>query len=213
MFKHYGKTIVTSRAYSASRPYHPGRRHFRTINPFSPLRSHSTAPNRAPTPSPSIDLNQTIRGIETKVSNCEHILSYTATSKPCLLTALNASGCLISYANTTYCLPNNSTLAVLGDARMAGVLCKWWWERTPRPQKGQWTQIRHDKCGNGALARLGRRRGLHDCIILSPGADVVSDRMVATVIEALFGAVYLDGGEGELERVMRVLEFDRHGYL
>ncbi|KAF2848432.1 ribonuclease III, partial [Plenodomus tracheiphilus IPT5] len=156
---------------------------------------------------------QTIRNVETKVSDCERIIDYTVKSKKHILEALNASRCLISYANTTHSVPNNSALAVLGDARMAGVLCKWWWNKSITAQKDHWTQIRHDKCGNGALARLGQSLDLHECIITNPGAQVVSDKMIATAIEALFGAVYLDGGEEELERVMRVLGFDQHRYL
>lgn len=176
-------------------------------------RFQSSIATESPSVLPAVDLNQTIHNVEGKVSQCEQIITYTAKSKYHLLNALNASGCLISHNNTTYSIPHNSGLAVLGDARMAGVLCKWWWGKSPKAHKGQWTQIRHDKCGNGFLAQLGREKGLHECIILSPGAIVVSDKMVATLIEALCGAIYLDGGEEELERVMRKLDFHQHQYL
>lgn len=38
--------------------------------------------------------------------------------------------------------------------------------------------------------------------MLSPGADKVSDYMVATLMEAVVGAVYLDGGMPAVDRLM-----------
>lgn len=41
--------------------------------------------------------------------------------------------------------------------------------------------------------------------MLSPGAYRASDYMVATMMEAIFGAVYLDGGMGAVGKVMVTL--------
>jgi len=60
---------------------------------------------------------------------------------------------------------------------------------------------------------LGRRTGLDECVIRDLGTAVVSDKMVATAVEAVLGAVYLDGGEGVLEAVMRRLGFGEHQFL
>jgi ribonuclease-3 len=158
---------------------------------------------------------QIIRNTHPKVSSCESIVAYTFTNKLLILQALNNASPPIAlrYNNTTHHIPNNSALAVLGDTRMDAILCRWWWDRGAPRIKGHWTQIRHDKCGNAALAMLGRGLGLNACVIANPGSLVVSDKMVATAVEAVLGAVYLDGGEEEMERVMRGLGFDQHQYL
>jgi dsRNA-specific ribonuclease len=49
--------------------------------------------------------------------------------------------------------------------------------------------------------------------ILDSGTRCATDKMVATGMEAIAGAVYLDGGEGGLKEVMRHLGFDRHQLL
>jgi ribonuclease-3 len=51
------------------------------------------------------------------------------------------------------------------------------------------------------------------CVIKSPGTTVVSDKMVATAVEVIVEAVYLDGWEGALERIMRRLGFGDHVHL
>lgn len=44
--------------------------------------------------------------------------------------------------------------------------------------------------------------GLDQCINLNPGTDRVSQDMMATTIEAILGAVHLDGGDDALASVM-----------
>jgi ribonuclease-3 len=145
--------------------------------------------------------------IDTKMRICKTILAYTFTSKPLLLQALNNSGYPIIHASLIHHVPKNDILAVLDDGRMAATLCEWWFKRNqPSPHKGQWTQLRNDKCGNAALARMGRDVGLAVCIVTYPGQAAVSDKMVATAVEAIMG-------EGGLKRVMKHLGFDKHAYL
>jgi ribonuclease-3 len=72
--------------------------------------------------------------------------------------------------------------------------------------------VRKDLLSNAKLAALGRSRALDRCIIPSPGVQI-SDRMIADAMEAVMGAVYLDGGEGALERVVQHLGLDQHEYL
>jgi hypothetical protein len=70
-----------------------------------------------------------------------------------------------------------------------------------------------DKCGNAALVQLGRSTGMDVCVTKNPGTYMLSDKMVATVVEAVMGAVYLDGGEMALELVMKESGFDVHQFL
>jgi ribonuclease-3 len=73
--------------------------------------------------------------------------------------------------------------------------------------------VRKDILSNLALAAKGRKEGLDSCIISDPGTRDITDRMIADAMEAVMGAVYLDGGEGALESVMRHLGLDQHKHL
>jgi ribonuclease-3 len=156
---------------------------------------------------------QAISSPVSKLHVCEALISYTFTNRLLLLEALNNTSLPILYNNRYHTLQKNDVLAVLGDTRMDAVLCRWWWDAEFPRNKGQWSQMRLEKCGNAALVQLGRTTGMDTCVIKNPGTTVVSDKMVATAVEAVMGAVYLDGGEVALEGVMTGLDFDVHRFL
>ncbi|KAH4187172.1 hypothetical protein HBH42_163950 [Parastagonospora nodorum] len=156
---------------------------------------------------------QSIRISALILSACEALLSHTFTNRLLLLEALNNTGLPLVYNAKSHVLQRNDALAVLGDARMDAILCRWWWDAGFQRVKGQWSQARLDKCGNVTLAQLGRRLGVDTYVIKNPGTVVVSDKMVATAVEALMGVVYLDGGEEALEGVMMALGFGEHQFL
>ena len=112
-----------------------------------------------------------------------------------LLKALNAVSLPIYLATKSHSLQINSDLAVLGDMRMKSVLCRWW-DKTNPHVKRQRSQGRLGKCGNNALVKLGRRMEIDVCVINDPGTHVVSNKIVVTPVEAVMGAMYLDGGRG-----------------
>lgn len=62
--------------------------------------------------------------------------------------------------------------------------------------------MREEVLGNPNLARIGFENGLNGCINLNPGTWEVSDAMMATTVEAILGAVHLDGGDEALTTVM-----------
>jgi dsRNA-specific ribonuclease len=69
---------------------------------------------------------------------------------------------------------------------------------------GDWTQIRN-VARNKNLTDVGFEHGLRDCVILNPGTQKVSDASMATTVEAILGAVELDGGPEALLQVARRL--------
>jgi ribonuclease-3 len=150
---------------------------------------------------------------DTRVSTCETLIKYTFTDKLLLLQALNASGVPIHYAGEWRDVQKNNVLAILGDAYLDTILCRWWWARSSRHVKEHWTKIRADKSSNAALEVLGKRVGLDECIICNPGTTKISEDMLATAIEAILGAVCDEGREEVLEKVMVGLGFDDHVYL
>lgn len=63
-------------------------------------------------------------------------------------------------------------------------------------------QIRNSILSNENLARVGFQTGLDRCLNLNPGTAVISQSMMATTVEAILGAVHLDGGDQALASVM-----------
>lgn len=53
---------------------------------------------------------------------------------------------------------------------------------------------------------------LQPCIILNPGTETVSEKTMATTVEALIGAVFCDGGEAALGTLLNHLQLD-HEYF
>jgi ribonuclease III len=59
--------------------------------------------------------------------------------------------------------------------------------------------------GNANLAAVGFRHNLDRCVLLNPGTTAVSDKTMATTVEAILGAVHVDGGDAALGLVMAKL--------
>jgi ribonuclease-3 len=66
---------------------------------------------------------------------------------------------------------------------------------------------------NDALARRAYEAGLDKCVITADSDPAVSPKMVATTLEAVIGAVYHEGGDEAVQRVMRSLNFFDHPLL
>jgi ribonuclease-3 len=77
----------------------------------------------------------------------------------------------------------------------------------------QWTSMRNDLLSNDALARRAYQAGLDKCVITADSQPAVSSKMVATALEAVIGAVYQDGGNDAVQRVMQSLKFFDHPLL
>jgi ribonuclease-3 len=55
------------------------------------------------------------------------------------------------------------------------------------------TNILKNRASNNALATLGRSKGLDEHVIINPAQwGIVSNKTMATTVEALIGAVFLD---------------------
>ena len=68
-----------------------------------------------------------------------------------------------------------------------------------------WTAIRNNKSSNANLAMVGRKLGLGQCVQQSITNRVeLSDKIMATAVEGVIGAVYLDTGKNlaAIESVM-----------
>jgi ribonuclease-3 len=102
-----------------------------------------------------------------------------------------------SHANEHGC-PHNERLEFLGDAVLELAVSHELYRKFPEVQEGHLTRMRSALVSEGALAQAARRIDLGSCLLLGKGEDVQGGReknsVLSDALEAVLGAVYLDGG-------------------
>jgi ribonuclease-3 len=101
---------------------------------------------------------------------------------------------------------SNQRLEFLGDAVLQLVLTEALFQLFPADREGLLSKRRATLTKGVFLASLAREIGLDSCLRLSPSEESTGGRLRATALEdaceALFGALYLDGGLPEARRVV-----------
>lgn len=101
---------------------------------------------------------------------------------------------------------DNERFEFLGDAVIDLVVSNELMERHPEAREGRLSKIRASIVSEQALARLAREIELGEAIRLGRGEELSGGRDKASILsdafEALMAAVYLDGGLGEVARVL-----------
>lgn len=167
-----------------------------------------------------------------KIAEVERILEYNFNDKLLCAQALQMAAPLsvLSVNGSNRMVDINKRLAILGDAVAAQTLCRVWFatknqfgtlirahriatrDNTDNLEgtlqtKADWDDIRQSRLSNSALAALGTSLGLGSTIIAAPGLfGPPGEKMMATAMEAVLGAVYLDGGDDAVTRVMVQIE-------
>ncbi len=92
----------------------------------------------------------------------------------------------------------------LGDAVLELVSSDFLFRENPDMPEGQLTKTRASMVCEPALAFCARELGLDKLIFLGKGEEMTGgrkrDSIISDVLEAVIGALYLDGGFGEAER-------------
>ncbi len=107
----------------------------------------------------------------------------------------------------SHSVPHNERLEFLGDAVLNFVVASLLHARFPALDEGDLSRLRANLVNQAALARLAGKLGLSDCLRLGEGelrsGGAQRPSILADALEAVFGAVYLDGG---FDAVARVIE-------
>jgi ribonuclease-3 len=103
-------------------------------------------------------------------------------------------------------LADNERLEFLGDAVLDLVISQALYKRHDRLSEGQMTKARALVVRETTLAQIAQSLQLGDCLLLGRGEEASGGRdkpsNLANALEALFGAVFMDGG---YERVAAVI--------
>ncbi len=103
-----------------------------------------------------------------------------------------------SYANERGTTAHYERLEFLGDAVLGLVAGEWLYENLPDVAEGELSRLKSYLVSAAALGRVARDLGLGDVLRLGIGEERSGGRakpsLLADSMEAVFGAVYLDGG-------------------
>lgn len=111
-----------------------------------------------------------------------------------------------SYAFEAGGLPTNERLEFLGDAVLGMVVTDRIYREHPDATEGRLAKIRAAAVNTGSLAEIARRLRLGEAVMLGRGEEQSGgrdkDSILADTMEAVIGAVYLDGGMDAAERLV-----------
>jgi len=104
---------------------------------------------------------------------------------------------------------HNERLEYLGDAVLGFVIARELYLRFPKAAEGELSRLRAGLVRGKTLGEIAQSIGLGDLLILGSGelksGGVRRESILAGALEALLGAVYLDGGLAAAEAVITAL--------
>ncbi|HJD98274.1 ribonuclease III [Mailhella massiliensis] len=139
-----------------------------------------------------------------RLAELEVRLGYRFRDISLLATALTHS----SWANEHNTL-HNERLEFLGDAVLEVNVSHEIYRRFPQEREGGMTRLRSRLVSEGKLAELARGLGLGEMLFMGRGEEAQGGRerpaLIADAMEAVLGAVYLDGGHEEASALIHRL--------
>lgn len=129
-------------------------------------------------------------------SKLENLISCEFKNKDLLKEALTHRSYLNE--NPKWPLPHNERLEFLGDAVLELVTTEFLFEKFPKEPEGKLTTLRAALVNYVMLAALAKKISLDKFLLMSRGEAKDTGRarevILANAMEALIGAIYLDGG-------------------
>lgn len=150
------------------------------------------------------------------------IIVYQFSDVHILWEALQGPGSPIRLIRTRRVTDGNKRLALIGDSILTHILREDWYNSgelrgnlfqsdvmclvETKESLVQVGSIVSSVASNANLNRVGQQHGLQNLIYLGPSPfKAASPGTVATTVEAIIGAVYLDGGAAKVKKVLRTL--------
>ncbi len=128
---------------------------------------------------------------DTYLAKCQEIIGYEFSNLDLLRQALTHSSAAPTRADS------NERMEFLGDAVMGLVICEEIYTTNPDLAEGDMTKIKSAVVSRQTCAGISDRTGMTDLLVLGKGVRSSRDMpgsLRAAVLEAVIGAVYLDGG-------------------
>ncbi|MCJ1439503.1 hypothetical protein MMC27_008897, partial [Xylographa pallens] len=138
------------------------------------------------------------------VKALEVIISYEFQQPLLGCEALQLAGNGVTWIGGRHIPNGNKRLAVLGDQVLDTVLSNKWYESGMI--ESNWNAIRLQVSSNSNLSSTGLQFNIGSVLQGNPtNPQRVSEKIMATAVEAVLGAVFRDGGLTAVERVLETL--------
>lgn len=125
------------------------------------------------------------------------------------ISLLNMAMTHSSYANDHKMKKTNSNerLEFLGDAVLELLSSEYLYDTYPDKPEGELTKLRASLVSENPLANIAKLLGINECLMLGRGEEITGGRERASItsdaVEALIGAIYLDGGMEPAKKFVR----------
>ncbi|MDR1241844.1 MAG: ribonuclease III [Deltaproteobacteria bacterium] len=140
------------------------------------------------------------------LNDLQRNIHYTFKQVKHLAVALTHSSYLNENAEET---AHNERLEFLGDAVLELSVSSFLYDKYPGAREGELTAMRSRMVSQPSLAALARKLALHSCLRLGKGEESqggrTRDALLADALEAIFGAVFVDGGFAAAKGVIEAL--------
>ena len=147
---------------------------------------------------------QIIRMIKTDYDALQNRLNYQFNNKALLTLALTHRSCGKE---------NNERLEFLGDALLNSTIAQVLYFKFPDEKEGVLSRLRSQLVKGKTLAKIARQFELSDYLIMGAGelksGGYLRDSVLADVVEAIIGAIYLDKDTQQAECFIRELFKER----
>ncbi|UCG51548.1 MAG: ribonuclease III [Candidatus Latescibacterota bacterium] len=164
------------------------------------LRERILGPSRAPSEADS-------------VADLENVLGYRFQDRSLLVRALVHRSYPLRETQELDRETSNERMEFLGDAVLSLVVNDYLYDSYPRKWEGELTKMKSVIVSKSILSHYARQHGLGAFILMSENAQKAgvdeTESVLADTLEAIFGAVFLDGGfDAARECVRRLLLAD-----
>lgn len=140
-----------------------------------------------------------------KIKELEEKIGYEFKKKELIWQALTHSSFSNEQKINKY--KNYERLEFLGDAVLELLSSQFFFETYPDMPKGEMTKLRSSMVCELALAYCARDISLGDYLLLGKGEEITGgrtrDSIISDVMEAVIGALYLDGGLSEADAFVK----------
>jgi ribonuclease-3 len=144
-------------------------------------------------------MKQPVKTIKEMWEKLEESIGYSFQERALLAEAMTHTTYAKEYSERhSEDMPDNERLEFLGDKVLDLVISQHLMEMRPDSREGELTLLRSRVVAEPSLARLARSLDIGSCLLLGKGEESSGGRnkssMLADALEALFGAVFSDGG-------------------
>ena len=139
---------------------------------------------------------------ENKLLEFQKVIAYRFTDPSLLILSLTHP----SFHEHDKTKPNNQRLEFLGDSVLSLVLTHELYQEFPHADEGELTQYRASLIQGESLAQMAKHLRMQDYIFLSPSEKNnqghLRESTLEDAMEALIGAIYLDGGLSSIKELV-----------